>query len=422
MRQRHGHGGHGHGGHAMLEARDGRRVVITGVGVVSCCGIGRDEFWAGLGKQPEPAAERTVTGFDPARSGMRQAQAHRLDRFAQLGVTAAAEALSDAGLLRAMTASEMTGGLSRDRAGALFGTGVGGAMAWVPQAFVCRDKGAKHVSPLMVPQVMANSCAAAVAMRWGLSGACETVATACAAGTHAIGAAARMIASGRLDMVVAGGAEACLTSVNVAGFRNMRALSPTGAARPFDVARDGFCIAEGAAAVICEEYQHARARGAVPYTEIAGTGSTSDAYHLTAPAPDGAGARRCMQLALADAGVAPGDVTHVNAHGTATPLNDTIEAEAIAAVFGPGSRSPAVTSVKGVLGHSLGAAGALEAAAVALTYAHREIPPTAGTTKVDPAFEIDLVTSPRPWDPAAAISNSFAFGGHNASLVFLPPP
>jgi 3-oxoacyl-[acyl-carrier-protein] synthase II len=394
--------------------------VITGVGVVSCCGTGREEFWAGLAKQPQPAVRRTVTGFDPARSGMPQAHIHRLDRFARLGVTAAAEALADAGLLGSMAGSQVTAEVVRDRTGVVLGTGVGGAMAWEPQALICRDRGPKYVSPLMVPQVMANSCAAAVAMRWGLAGACETVTTACAAGTHAIGAAARMIAAGRLDLAVAGGAEACLTPTNVAAFSNMRALSPTGAARPFDVARDGFCIAEGAAVVICEEYSRARARGATVYTEIAGTGSTSDAHHLTAPAPDGTGARRCMQLALADAGVAPADVTHVNAHGTATPLNDAIEAQAIASVFGPGR--PAVTSVKGALGHSLGASGALEAVAVALTYANREIPPTVGTTRADPAFDIDLVTSARPWDPAAAISNSFAFGGHNAALLFLPPP
>jgi 3-oxoacyl-[acyl-carrier-protein] synthase II len=204
----------------------------------------------------------------------------------------------------------------------------------------------------------------------------------------------------------------------MAGFGNMRALSPTGISRPFDTGRDGFCAAEGAGIVVLEDAAHARARGARIYAEVAGTGSTADAYHLTAPAPGGDGATRCMRLALADAGVAPAEVTHVNAHGTSTALNDATEAEAILAVFGSGG--PAVTSIKGVTGHSLGAAGGIEAVALALTYAHRAIPPTMGTTTVDPELGIDVVLQQRPWTPAPAISNSFGFGGHNGTLVFRP--
>lgn len=401
----------------MIESRDGRRVVVTGVGVVSCCGIGRADYWAGLAKQPEPGQLRRVAGFDPAACGLAPGEAYRLDRYAQFAVAAAGEALADAGLLPDRAGKTLSAPVLAQQAGVVIGTGIGGAHAWESQAYVLRDRGADYVSPLMVPRVMPNAAAAAASMRWGLRGACETVTTACAAGTHAIGAAARMIAAGRLDLAVAGGAEACMTDLNCAGFANMRAMSPAGVARPFDAERDGFCLAEGAAMLILEEAGHAAARGVTGYAEIAGTGSTADAHHLTAPAPDGEGALRCMELALADAGVAPSAVTHVSAHGTATPLNDAIEAQALVSLFG--SSPPPVTSVKGALGHALGASGALEAAAVALGYAHRELPPTAGTGRADPALGLDVVLQPRPWDPGPVISNSFAFGGHNGTLVFM---
>jgi 3-oxoacyl-[acyl-carrier-protein] synthase II len=400
----------------MIESRDGRRVIVTGIGVVSCCGTGRADYWAGLAKQPEPAQLRRIADFDPASCGLAPGEAYRLDRYAQFAVAAVGDALADAGLLAERTGKALTAPILAHQVGVVLGTGIGGAHAWESQAYALRDRGPDYVSPLMVPRVMPNAAAAAVSMRWGLRGACETVSTACAAGTHAIGAAARMIAAGRLDLAVAGGAEACMTDLNCAGFANMKAMSPTGVARPFDAERDGFCLSEGAAILILEEAGHASARGVTGYAEIAGTGSTADAHHLTAPAPDGAGALRCMELALADAGVAPAEVTHVNAHGTATPLNDAVEAEALVSLFG--SLPPPVTSVKGALGHALGASGALEAAAVALGYAHRELPPTVGTSSADPALGLDVVLEPRPWDPAPAISNSFAFGGHNGTLVF----
>jgi 3-oxoacyl-[acyl-carrier-protein] synthase II len=402
----------------MIEARDGRRVVITGVGVVSSCGLGRQEFWAGLAKQPEPASLRPVRDFDPVHYGLSRGAAHRLDRFAHFGLAAAGEALADADLLEAVESTDLDAAYPADRLGVQLGSAIGGANAWEGQAYVLRDKGADHVSALTVPRVMPNSAAAAVSIRWGAQGACETISTACAAGTHAIGAAARMIASGRLDAAIAGGAEACLTGVNAASFANMRAMSPTGMARPFDPARDGFCCAEGAAMLILEEAGHARSRGARVYAEVLGTGSTADAFHLTAPASDGEGARRCMELALADAGTPASEVTQVNAHGTGTQLNDATEARALTDLFG--ADGPPVTSVKGALGHALGAGGALEAAAVALSYANREIPPTVGSTGVDPTLALDVVLEPRPWEPGLAISNSFAFGGHNACLVFGP--
>ncbi|GAB7051743.1 beta-ketoacyl-[acyl-carrier-protein] synthase family protein [Catenuloplanes indicus] len=395
----------------MLESRDGRRVVVTGVGVVAPCGIGAADFWAGLAKPVPPSVTREVTGFDPATIGLSKVEIRRLDRFAQLALVAADEAIGDAGLAEE---SARDG----ERTGVLIGCGIGGAWSWESQVRLMDEKGPARVSPLTVPMVMPNAAAGAVSMRWGLSGPCETISTACATGTQSIGNAARWIAAGRADTVVAGGTESCLTGVNLAGFGNMRALSPTGVSRPFDADRDGFCAAEGAGILVLEERSRAVARGARIYAEIAGVGSGADAYHITAPAPGGRGAARCMREALADGGVAPAEVTHINAHGTSTPLNDAGEADAIAAVFG--DHRPAVTSIKGVTGHSLGGAGAIEAAALSLTFAHRSLPPTVGTTTVDPALDIDVVLSPRDWEPAPALTNSFGFGGHNATLLFTP--
>lgn len=392
--------------------------MITGVGVVAPCGIGAERFWRGLSEPPPPEVVRRVPDFDPEQWGIGRVAARRLDRFAQFAVAAAAEALTDAGLIAGHTAEGRLAGVDGERAGVLIGSGIGGAMAWEAQALIRAERGDRAVSPLTVPLVMPNAAAAAVSMRWQLFGPCETVSTACATGTHAIANAARWVASGRVDLAVAGGAEAALTATNVAGYHNMRALSRTGISRPFDVDRDGFCAGEGAGVLVLEEASHAAKRGARIYAEVAGSGSTADAHHLTAPAPDARGAVACIRAALADAGVEPADVTHVNAHGTSTPLNDATEALAIREVFpAPG---PAVSAIKGVTGHSQGGAGAIEAVALALTYAHRTLPPTMGTVKVDPEMGIDVVTEPRPWEPAPAISNSFGFGGHNGTLVFVP--
>lgn len=402
----------------MIESRNGRRVVVTGVGVVAPCGTGADAFWAGLATPPEPAVVRRVTDFDPIHWGLSRVEARRLDRFAQFGLAAAAQALVDAGLLSEVTASGPLSGVDSDRVGTLIGSGIGGSLMWERQAHRRFERGDRSVSPLTVPMVMPSAAAAAVSMRWDLRGPCETVSTACATGTHAIANAARWIAAGRADVVVAGGTEAALTETTLAAYANMRALSATGVSRPFDVERDGFCVGEGAAVLVLEEAGHAEARGARAYTQISGTGSTADAYHLTAPAPGGRGALACMRAALADAGLSPADVTHVNAHGTSTQLNDATEAQAIRELFR--SPGPAVTAIKGVTGYAQGAAGAMEAVAVALAYARRTLPPTMGTAKVDPAFRIDVVLQPRPWEPAASISNSFGFGGHNGALVFTP--
>jgi len=395
----------------MIEARDGRRVVITGVGVLAPCGVGNDAFWAGLSKPAEPATHRNVSDFDAAGWGLKHVEVRRIDRFAQLAIAASALARRDAGIDEDFPYDPY-------RCGVMMGTGIGGAFAWEANAEALMTKGANHVSPLVVPMVMPNAAAANVSMRSGFKGPVETITTACAAGTHAVSHGARLVASGRADVVLAGGSESCQTPVMNNGFRNMKALSPSGVSRPFDVARDGFCCSEAAAVLVLEEYQAAKARGATIYAEIAGTGSTADAHHITAPSPTGSGAIACMKAALDDAGISADDVTHVNAHGTSTPLNDAAEAVAVKEVFG--SNRPAVTSIKGVTGHSLGAAGAVEAATLALSYRHREIPPTMHVTELDPALDIDVVLESRSWDPAPAVSNSFAFGGHNGTLVYRP--
>jgi 3-oxoacyl-[acyl-carrier-protein] synthase II len=268
--------------------------------------------------------------------------------------------------------------------------------------------------------MMANAGCAGISMRLGWHGPSESIVTACAAGSHSIGAAARLVASGRCDVAVGGGAEAGMHPVSVAAFTNMTALSTSGHSRPFDARRDGFVMTEGAAALVLEDWDRAVGRGATIYAELAGAASTADAHHITAPSPDGAGAVACMELALADAGIGVEDIGHINAHGTSTPLNDLAESRAINKVFGePG---PLVTSTKGVTGHGLAAAGAIEAVASVLTIHYATIPPTAGYEQHDPEISLHIVHGdPRPWEPTAVLSNSFGFGGHNGCLVIGPP-
>jgi 3-oxoacyl-[acyl-carrier-protein] synthase II len=385
----------------------GRPVVITGLGAVTCCGIGVDALWEQL-LHPTLSGERRIPGFDPS-VWFGPKEARRLDRYAQIGVAAAELAREDAGALDA----------DPDRAGVILATGVGGFETLAEQVLVCDRKGPSRVSPFLVPMMMANAGAAHISMRFGWHGPSEAICTACAAGTHAIGAAARLVASGRCDVVIGGGSEAAIHEVSVAAFANMTALSTSGQSRPFDIRRDGFVIAEGAAALVLEDKERAVARGARIYAEIAGAASTADAHHITAPDPEGSGAVSCMELALEDAGLTPKDIVHINAHGTSTPLNDLSEARAIHKVFGePG---PPVTSTKGLTGHALGGAGAIEGVASALTLYHRVIPPTAGLEQPDPEIGLDVVAGePRPFTPGPVISNSFGFGGHNGCLVLVP--
>jgi 3-oxoacyl-[acyl-carrier-protein] synthase II len=382
----------------------GRRVVVTGVGSVTAAGSGADVLFKTLCEGSSPSTSR-VQGFEP-ETLFGPKEARRLDRFSQFTLAAAIEAFEDAQLTFE----------DPDRAGTLFATGVGGITTMIDQLAVLQSRGADRVTPFFVPMLMPNAGAAAVSLRFGLRGPSQTVTTACAAGTHAVADAARWIAQGRCDVMLTGGGEAAMADIAVAGFRNMTALSRTGISRPFDVARDGFVMGEGGAALVLEELGHATARGATIYAEVLGGASTADAHHITAPDPAATGAIRCVREALADAGVEPGDVGHVNAHGTSTPLNDLAEAKALHAVFG--DTVPPVTSVKGYLGHSLGAAGAIEAVVGVLSVAQGVMPPTAGTTDVDPELGLEVVLgAPRPLERRVVLSNSFGFGGHNGALV-----
>ena len=386
-----------------------RRVAIVGLGVVSCAGTGLEAFWQGLNSAP-PEGERRVHDFDPLPFYDTPKEARRADRSQQMATASATMAIEDAGDLTSDPA----------RCGVIYATGVGGLQTFEEQVLVHDRKGARRVSPFMVPMIMPNAPGAAISMRFGLQGPNETITTACAASTHAIGYATRLIQMGYADVIVSGGAESVMSPVGTAGFQNMTALSSSGRSMPFDKDRDGFMMTEGSATLILEEMESAKARGVHIYGEVLGSGSTADAHHITAPAPGGDGALRCMQLAIEDAGLSSNDIASINAHGTSTPLNDAAEAEALSKLFG--DNGPPVTSTKGITGHALGAAGAIEATAVLLSFIHKQIPPTSGFTTPDPEMaEFNLVTgSPQDWEPGPSMSNSFGFGGHNGSIVLAP--
>jgi 3-oxoacyl-[acyl-carrier-protein] synthase II len=355
-------------------------------------------------KSEAPPSKR-VAPFDATHLGNAK-ELRRLDPFALYALMAADEAWRQSGLEGRF-----------DDAACIVTSGIGGLQTTLDQDVVLKSRGPDRVSPFLVPMMMPNAATAAVSMRFGLGGPCETVTTACAAGTHAIGNAARLVASGRSTVAVAGGAEAVIVEMAVAGFHNMTALSNKDLSRPFDIDRDGFVMGEGAGVLVLEQWEHALARGATILAEVIGAASTADAHHITAPDPTGRGAVRSMTLALEDAQVTPADVSHINAHGTSTPLNDLAEANAVRKVFG--DDVPATTSIKGHLGHSLGAAGALEGVASVLTLQNQLIPPTAGTTVIDPEIALDVVIGePRPAEVDVILSNSFGFGGHNGSVIF----
>lgn len=402
-----------------------RVVAVTGLGVVTPNAIGTDAFWTSLFHAVEPSSVRRMQGFDP-RSWMSHKDAKHSDLATQFAIAAAHEALMDAGML-AGPDGEPSGagaddhrliGVDPVRAAVSLGTGIGGIGTLETQAEVLRSQGERRVSPFVVPMTMPNAPAAALTIRYGLAGPASTITTACAAGTDAIAAGARWVASGVADVVIAGGTDSSLTPTCVAGFANMGALSKSGMSRPFDKDRDGLAAAEACGILVLEPLDHAQARGAHIYMTIQGAASTADAHHITAPPVDGSGARRCMTLAIEDAGLTPADITHINAHGTSTSLNDAAEGLAIRQVFG--ESRPVVTSIKGVTGHSFGAAGAVEALAVALAMRHRTIPPTIGLTEQDPAIDLDVARSAVPWQPGPTLSNSFGFGGQNGSLVLAP--
>jgi 3-oxoacyl-[acyl-carrier-protein] synthase II len=388
---------------------EARRVAITGIGVISPCGLGTEAFWTGL-LSTAPEGLRHVQDFDPQPFFDNPKDARRSDRFTQFALAAAAEALA------------MSGDIPGDpaRHGVWIGTGIGGLNTLEEQVLVQDQKGSRRVSPFLVPMLMSNAASAAVSMRYGWQGPCETTCTACAAGTHAIGNAFNLIRHGRCDAVITGSSEAAMTPTGIAGFTNMTAMSGECLSRPFDRDRDGFVLAEGAGVLVLEEWESAKARGATILAELMGAASNADAHHITAPSPGGVGAIACMRMAIDDAGLTPADIAHVNAHGTSTPLNDAAEAAAIEAVFGPAG--PPITSIKGVTGHSLGAAGALEAVSIVLAIQKGLLPPTAGFANRDPEMApIDIVIGEaRPWSPGPTLSNSFGFGGHNGCIVIGP--
>jgi 3-oxoacyl-[acyl-carrier-protein] synthase II len=410
------------------DAKGRVRVAVTGLGVKIGAGRDVETFGAQIASGVSTAA--TITRFDPSDLPVRfgcevvdfdpteylsPKEARRLDRTTHFGFAAAADALAAAGDHRCDPA----------RSAVVFGTGVGGFISLEDQIVVYLEKGPARVSPFLVPMMMVNATAGFVAMQFGWKGPNLCIATACAASANAIGEAARLIRDESADIAITGGAEASLTRTALSAFARMTALStrnddPTRASRPFDASRDGFVMGEGAAALVLERWDRAVARGARIYGEIVGYGRNADAYHITAPSPGGEGAAACMQLALDDAGLTPADVGHINAHGTSTPLNDAAEAEAIHKVFG--ESAPPVTSTKGVTGHLIGAAGATEAIACLLAFSQGAVPPTANLERIGDDIALDVVAgSSRPAAPAPALSNSFGFGGHNATLVLAPP-
>jgi 3-oxoacyl-[acyl-carrier-protein] synthase II len=395
-----------------------RRVVITGVGAVTPLGVGartlHDRWTAGECGIVDGAG--TCTDFEP-RDFLSVREVRRLDRFSQLALVACGEALEQAGWGEELPYDPL-------RIGCVIATGIGGIETVEIQHDVMRDKGAKMVSPLGIPQYMPNAGAAAVAMKHGLQGQMYGVVSACSGGAHAIGLALRMLQYGDADAVVTGGSEAALTAFGFACFNSMQALSPSGISRPFDARRDGFVMGEGAGVLVLEEEGAARARGAQILGTVLGYGSTSDAYHLTAPEPSGRPAARAIELALSDAALSPDDVDYVNAHGTSTQLNDAAETAALKRALGEErAKQIPVSSTKSVIGHLLGAAGAVEAIATVQALSARVIPPTVGYEVADPELDLDYVPgaarelASRNGHPPVAVSNSFAFGGHNVALV-----
>ncbi|HTR21138.1 MAG TPA: beta-ketoacyl-ACP synthase II [Gemmatimonadales bacterium] len=405
-----------------------RRVVITGVGAVTPIGTAADGLWAGL--VARRSAVRTISRFDPSpfrshvaaeipdfrpQDFLDAKRARRLDRFSQLAVTSARLALADADLP-----------LERedpDRIGAMMGSALGGvAFAESQVEHYLRD-GPRGLDASLALAVFPGAASCNIAIEFGVTGPNSTNAMSCASGTIAVGEAFRVIRSGDADIMLAGGAEAPLAPLTFAAFANIRAMStrnddPATASRPFDVARDGFVMGEGAAVVVLEERSRALARGARVYGEIAGYGMTNDAWHMTAPRPDARQAARAMQLALADGKVTPAEIGYVNAHGSSTPLNDSTETLALKQVFGAAAYRLAVSGTKGYYGHALGASGAIETAICALALDRRWLPPTLNLTVPDPACDLDCLPGDgRPATPDAILTNSFGFGGINASLV-----
>ncbi|GHC06183.1 3-oxoacyl-[acyl-carrier-protein] synthase 2 [Streptomyces anthocyanicus] len=402
-------------------------LAVTGLGLVTAAGMGVDATWEGVlrGRSAGARDERlaglpvdiacAVPGLQPARHVDRRSVLIH-DRFVQLAIVAAREAVADAGL------DPLT--WDGARVGVVVGCGLGGVTTWETQHRRLLERGPEAVSALLVPMLVPNMAAGHLAMDLRALGPNLVTATACASGGTALGTAARLLRDGTCDIVVAGGTEAGVSPLMVTGFAQMGALSrrvddPAAASRPFDADRDGFVIGEGSGMLVLERAADAEARGATVRARLLGHGASADAHHVTAPDPEGAGALRAMEAALAQAGVTGRDIDHVNAHGTSTPLNDAVEAAVLGRLLGDRAT---VTSAKGVLGHTLGAAGAIEAALTVLSIERSTVPPTANLRRRDPAVDLDVVAdAPREQKVKLAMSNSFGFGGQNAVLVFASP-
>ena len=409
--------------------QNGRRVVITGIGVITPLGSEKEEFWRNLiaGK----SGIDYITHFDtkdfPSKIGaevrdfnpldfVSAKEARRMDKFIQFAVAGAKLAVADANL--------NLDKIDRNRAGVLVGSGIGGIETIEREHRTLISKGPSRISPFLIPMLIVNMAPGQISMELGLKGPNSCVATACSSGSHAVGDAFKIIQRGDAELMLSGGTETALTPLGFGGFCAMRALStcndqPKKASRPFDKLRDGFIMGEGAGIVILESLEHARKRDAHIYGEICGYGLTGDAYHITAPAPEGEGAARCIRMALKDAGFSLEDVDYINAHGTSTLLNDKYETMAIKTVFGKGAYKIAVSSTKSMTGHLLGAAGGVEAAICALILERNIIPPTMNYEHPDPDCDLDYVPNQaRKAEVKVALSNSLGFGGHNATLVF----
>ncbi len=409
-----------------------RRVVVTGVGTVNPCGLDAKTSWeavvagrSGVGYITRFDAKRLdmpceiaaeLKGFDPTK-WFSKLELKKLDLMTQYGMAAAFEACADAGL-------ENGHGFDPERSGAIMGTGIGGLDSIERTHTTILEKGPQRVSPYFVPRMMANAIAGHMSIRFNLQGPNFITASACASSNHAMALAQRSIRWDECDVCYTGGAEATITSMGMAGFNSMRAMSrrndePERASRPFDRLRDGFVMGEGAGVLLFEELEHAKKRGAKIYAEVLGSGMSADAHHITAPAPGGPGPARAMRLAMKDAGLNPEDVDYVNAHGTSTQLNDVAETEALKSAFGDLVRKLPISSSKSMLGHLLGGAGGVEGVFTVLTIRDRVIHPTINQEDPDPACDLDYVpNTAREASVKVAISNCLGFGGHNVSIIF----
>ena len=408
---------------------DIKRVVVTGLGSITPIGNNLEEYWQGLVEGRNGVGKVTlfdtaqytsqigaeVKGFDP-HDYMEKKEAKKIDRFSQFGIAASKQAVADARLI--------INDLNADRVGVLIGTGVGGIKVIETQLETLLTKGPRRVSPFTIPSMIANMAAGLTAIHTGAKGPNSCTVTACAAGSHAIGDAFRLIQRGYADAMICGGTEAAITPLSYAGFCSAKALStrnddPATASRPFDVNRDGFVMGEGSGILLLEELEHAKKRDAKIYGEIVGYGMTCDAYHITSPVPEGLGATRAIELALKDANLAPETVSYINAHGTSTPANDPTETKAIKKALGKQAYKVAISSTKSMTGHLLGGSGGIEAVATLMAIANKRVPPTINLENPDPECDLDYIPNQsRELDVAVALSNSFGFGGHNVTLAF----